>query len=45
MIDEDAHAGTPDAMERHLNTMLDALMALAHGSTALADRLRASASD
>ncbi|MDR5763137.1 site-specific integrase [Caballeronia sp. LZ035] len=42
--DEDAHAATPGAMERHLNTMLDALvaLALAHGSTALADHLRAS---
>lgn len=42
--DEDAHAATPGAMERHLTTMLDALvaLALAHGSTALADHLRAS---
>ncbi|CAL8481702.1 phage integrase family protein [Caballeronia sp. S22] len=42
--DEDPHAATPGAMERHLNTMLDALvaLALAHGSTALADHLRAS---
>jgi hypothetical protein len=42
--DEDAHAATPGAMERYLNTMLDALvaLALAHGSTALADHLRAS---
>jgi hypothetical protein len=37
--DEDAHAATPGAMERHLTKMLDAL---AHGSTALADHLRAS---
>ena len=42
--DEDAHAATPGAMERHLTTMLDALVALAlvHGSSALADHLRAS---
>jgi hypothetical protein len=42
--DEDAHAATPGAMERYLNMMLDALvaLALAHGSTALADHLRAS---
>ncbi|MCI1047784.1 site-specific integrase [Caballeronia zhejiangensis] len=42
--DEDAHAATPGAMERHLITMLDALvaLALAHGSSALADHLRAS---
>ncbi|VXC89949.1 Integrase [Burkholderia sp. 8Y] len=42
--DDDAHAATPGAMERHLTTMLDALvaLALAHGSTALADHLRAS---
>ncbi|WP_235366145.1 phage integrase family protein [Caballeronia zhejiangensis] len=42
--DADAHAATPGAMERHLTTMLDALvaLALAHGSTALADHLRAS---
>jgi integrase len=42
--DEDAHAATPGAMERHLTTMLDTLvaLALAHGSTALADHLRAS---
>ncbi|BAO92829.1 phage integrase family protein [Caballeronia cordobensis] len=42
--DEDPHAATPGAMERHLTTMLDALvaLALAHGSTALADHLRAS---
>ncbi|MDR5749130.1 phage integrase family protein [Caballeronia sp. LZ029] len=42
--DEDAHAATPGAMERHLTTMLDALvaLALAHGSAALADHLRAS---
>lgn len=42
--DEDAHAATPGAMERHLTTMLDALvaLALAHGSSALADHLRAS---
>ncbi|SAK70251.1 integrase [Caballeronia glebae] len=42
--DADAHAATPGAMERHLTTMLDALvaLALAHGSTALAEHLRAS---
>lgn len=42
--DEDAHAATPGAMERHLTAMLDALvtLALAHGSTALADHLCAS---
>jgi len=42
--DDDPHAATPGAMERHLTTMLDALvaLALAHGSTALADHLRAS---
>jgi integrase len=42
--DDDAHAATPGAMERHLTKMLDALvaLALAHGSTALADHLRAS---
>ncbi|KXV06430.1 integrase [Caballeronia megalochromosomata] len=42
--DEDAHAATPGAMERHLTTMLDALvaLALAHGSSALAEHLRAS---
>jgi hypothetical protein len=42
--DEDAHAATPGAMERYLITMLDALvsLALAHGSTALAEHLRAS---
>jgi hypothetical protein len=42
--DEDAHAATPGAMERPLTTMLDALvaLALAHGSSALADHLRAS---
>lgn len=44
--DEDAHAATPGAMERHLTRMLDALVALAlalvHGSTGLADHLRAS---
>jgi integrase len=42
--DEDAHAATPGAMERHLTKMLDTLvaLALAHGSTALADHLRAS---
>ncbi|SAL88210.1 integrase [Caballeronia arvi] len=42
--DEDPHAATPGAMERHLTTMLDTLvaLALAHGSTALADHLRAS---
>ncbi|SAK88959.1 integrase [Caballeronia catudaia] len=42
--DEDAHAATPGAMERYLTALLDALvaLALAHGSTALADRLRAS---
>jgi integrase len=42
--DEDAHAATPGTMERHLNTMLDTLvqLALAHGSTVLAEHLRAS---
>ncbi|WP_250476035.1 site-specific integrase [Caballeronia sp. GAFFF1] len=42
--DEDAHAATPGAMERHLTKMLDTLVALAiaHGPTALADHLRAS---
>lgn len=42
--DEDVHAATPGAMERHLTTMLDALvaLALAHGSAALAEHLRAS---
>nr|WP_250495365.1 phage integrase family protein [Caballeronia sp. GAWG1-1] len=42
--DEDAHAATPAAMERHLNAMLDSLvqLALAHGSAALAPHLRAS---
>lgn len=42
--DENAHAASPGAMERHLNTMLDTLvpLALAHGSTVLADHLRAS---
>ncbi|AET95043.1 putative integrase (plasmid) [Burkholderia sp. YI23] len=42
--DEDAHAATPGAMERYLNAMLDTLvqLALAHGSTALAEHLRAS---
>jgi hypothetical protein len=42
--DEDEHAATPGAMERHLTTMLDTLvaLALAHGSTVLADHLRAS---
>lgn len=42
--DEDPHAATPSAMERYLNAMLDTLvqLALAHGSTALADHLRAS---
>jgi site-specific recombinase XerD len=42
--DADPHAATPGAMERHLNTMLDTLvqLALAHGSTALAEHLRAS---
>ncbi|BBQ03257.1 hypothetical protein BSFA1_83850 (plasmid) [Burkholderia sp. SFA1] len=42
--DDDPHAATPGAMERHLTAMLDALvaLALAHGSTALADHLRAS---
>ena len=31
--DDDSHAATPGAMERHLNTMLDTLvtLALAHG--------------
>ncbi|WP_250517740.1 site-specific integrase [Caballeronia sp. INDeC2] len=42
--DEDPHAATPGSMERHLNAMLDALvaLALAHGSSALAEHLRAS---
>ncbi|GAB5101385.1 phage integrase family protein [Caballeronia sp. HLA56] len=42
--DEDTHAATPGAMERYLNRMLDTLvqLAVAHGSTALADHLRAS---
>ncbi|MDR5785225.1 site-specific integrase [Caballeronia sp. LP003] len=42
--DEDPHAATPAAMERYLNSMLDTLvqLALAHGSTALAEHLRAS---
>ncbi|WP_231928057.1 phage integrase family protein [Caballeronia cordobensis] len=42
--DEDPHAATPGAMERYLNAMLDTLvqLALAHGSTALAEHLRAS---
>lgn len=42
--DDDPHAVTPGAMERHLKTMLDTLVtpALAHGSTALAEHLRAS---
>ena len=42
--DADPHAATPGAMERHLNTMLDTLvqLAIAHGSTVLADHLRAS---
>ena len=42
--DEDAHAATPGAMERHLARMLDTLvqLAIAHGSTVLADHLRAS---
>ncbi|CAL8480877.1 phage integrase family protein [Caballeronia sp. S22] len=42
--DEDPHAATPAAMERYLNAMLDTLvqLALAHGSMALAEHLRAS---
>ncbi|WP_250481192.1 phage integrase family protein [Caballeronia sp. GAOx1] len=42
--DEDPHAATPGAMERYLTGMLDTLvqLALAHGSTALAEHLRAS---
>ncbi|BBQ03407.1 hypothetical protein BSFA1_85350 (plasmid) [Burkholderia sp. SFA1] len=42
--DEDPHAATPAAMERYLTAMLDTLvqLALAHGSTALAEHLRAS---
>lgn len=42
--DEDPHAATPAAMERYLTDMLDTLvqLALAHGSTALAEHLRAS---
>ncbi|WP_371884451.1 hypothetical protein [Caballeronia sp. S22] len=41
---EDPHAATPGAMERYLNSMLDMLeqLALAHGSTAPAEPLRAS---
>jgi hypothetical protein len=38
--DEDAHAASPGGMERRLATMLDMLVALAHGSTVLADHLR-----
>ncbi len=42
--DEDPHAATPGAMERHLTRMLDTLvqLAMAHGSTVLAGHLRAS---
>jgi integrase len=42
--DADPHASTPGAMERHLGKMLDTLvqLAIAHGSTVLADHLRAS---
>ncbi|BBU33372.1 hypothetical protein BTHE68_71060 (plasmid) [Burkholderia sp. THE68] len=42
--DEDPHAATPSAMERYLTGMLDTLvqLALAHGSMALAEHLRAS---
>ncbi|GJH13582.1 site-specific integrase [Caballeronia novacaledonica] len=42
--DEDPHAATPAAMERYLKAMLDTLvqLALAHGSAALAEHLRAS---
>ncbi len=42
--DADPQAATPGAMERHLSKMLDTLvqLALAHGSTVLADHLRAS---
>ncbi|MDR5769664.1 phage integrase family protein [Caballeronia sp. LZ028] len=42
--DEDPHAATPGAMERYLTGMLDTLvqLALAHGSTALPEHLRAS---
>ncbi|BCZ85749.1 hypothetical protein PTKU64_94240 (plasmid) [Paraburkholderia terrae] len=42
--DDDPHAATPSAMERHLTRMLDTLvqLAIAHGSTALADYLRGS---
>jgi hypothetical protein len=42
--DADPHAATPGAMERHLIRMLDTLvqLAIAHGSTVLADHLRAS---
>jgi Phage integrase protein len=42
--DADPHAATPGAMERHLARMLDTLvqLAIAHGSTVLADHLRAS---
>src|ERR1700692_2413597 len=42
--DDDAHAATPSAMERHLRGMLDGLVkvAIEQGSPALADHLRAS---
>ncbi|WP_350029625.1 hypothetical protein [Caballeronia sp. ATUFL_M1_KS5A] len=42
--DDDPHAATPSAMERYLKAMLDTLvqLALAQGSTALAEHLRAS---
>ena len=42
--DADSHAATPGAMDRHLARMLDTLvqLAIAHGSTVLADHLRAS---
>jgi hypothetical protein len=42
--DADPHAASPGAMERHLARMLDTLvqLAIAHGSTVLADHLRAS---
>ncbi|WP_097191015.1 hypothetical protein [Caballeronia arationis] len=42
--DEDSHAATPGAMERHVGKMLDTLvqLAIAHGSSVLADHLPAS---
>jgi len=43
-VDEDPHAATPTQMERYLRTMLDALvqLAIAHGSSVLAEHLQAS---